>query len=229
MTTNIEQYNYKYDANNLPSIKNREYTIIIDQSLSMKLTDCKDAQGKAISRWDAVAKSIEKIVATCLKNDRNGIELYFFDSYVSDAIHVTNADQIKDIFGGRKPQGSTDLAGALDKALQAFFKKRESGGELCPETSTKSGETIIVITDGKPDDEEKAKNVIIDAANGISSDADLAISFFQIGKNNSARKYLKDLDNGLIGKATFDIVDTKEEAEIKEIGLEEALMKAITS
>jgi uncharacterized protein with von Willebrand factor type A (vWA) domain len=79
---------------------------------------------------------------------------------------------------------------------------------------------ILVITDGKPDDEKAAEDVIIHYANKISSDHifthkeckkshELGIRFFQVGKDEGARKYLNVLAHKLRSDgAKFDMAST---------------------
>ena len=94
-----------------------------------------------------------------------------------------------------------------------------------------NGETILVVTDGKPDDQEAVAKAIIEASKQIDKDEELAISFIQIGNDKEATEFLKFLDDDLkkMG-AKFDIVDTVsiEDIEDENLTLKEVLLKAIT-
>jgi hypothetical protein len=85
-----------------------------------------------------------------------------------------------------------------------------------------------VITDGEPDDRRSVFEVIIDATRRLSSDAELAISFIQVGSDASATDFLKALDDKLqsIG-ANFDIVDTITLSDMEDMTLAEVLLSAI--
>lgn len=50
--------------------------------------------------------------------------------------------------------------------------------------------------------------MIRDAANRISRDEDLSVSFIQIGHDSSATRFLQNLDDNLQG-CRFDIVDAE--------------------
>jgi hypothetical protein len=71
---------------------------------------------------------------------------------------------------------------------------------------------IIVFTDGVPDDQAAAANVIRAASQKQETDDALTILFVQVGDDAGAAAYLKGLDDNLKG-AKFDIVDAKTLAE----------------
>ena len=67
-------------------------------------------------------------------------------------------------------------------------------------------ETILVITDGSPDDGQAVEREIIECTKRLRDDDEMSISFIQIGEDPGAKKYLKNLDNALESKgAKFDI------------------------
>lgn len=63
------------------------------------------------------------------------------------------------------------------------------------EFSAETPRTIIVITDGQPDNKKLVADVVIGASRKIRRDEDLAIGFFQIGNDPSATSFLQFLDN----------------------------------
>lgn len=67
---------------------------------------------------------------------------------------------------------------------------------------------VIVFTDGVPDDQAGAADVIRKQANSQATDDACTVLFVQVGKDAAATKYLRSLDDGLTG-AKFDIVDAK--------------------
>jgi hypothetical protein len=87
--------------------------------------------------------------------------------------------KVKELFRKMSPGGSTDLAGVLRLALKQHW---ERGG---------TPETILVITDGEPNEQEAVKRVITQAANRLERDEDLSISFIQIGNDKQAHRFLK--------------------------------------
>lgn len=66
--------------------------------------------------------------------------------------------------------------------------------------------SILVITDGVPDDAQATKEVITDASNALQQGGEVAITFVQVGDDKRAGDYLCELENNLDFK--FDIVDT---------------------
>ena len=66
-------------------------------------------------------------------------------------------------------------------------------------------ETILVITDGAPEDRAAVEVVIQMAADALVNPDDLRIVFVQVGNDPSATRWLSNLDDNLDCK--FDIVD----------------------
>ena len=97
-------------------------------------------------------------------------------------------------------------------------------------TSSKpNGETILVITDGEPDDRRAVFEVIITATRQMEQDEELAISMIQVGSDAQATKFLKALDDQLQGVgAKFDICDTITLDDLEDISLADVLMNAIS-
>jgi len=115
------------------------------------------------------------------------------------------------------------LAGVLQDALNNYFQ-RKAAAKTQP-----NGETILVITDGEPDDRKAVMRVIIDASRKMDRDEELAISLIQVGNDPQARRFLKILDDDLQSAgAKFDIVDTLTIDEMENMSLSEVLLMAIT-
>jgi hypothetical protein len=70
--------------------------------------------------------------------------------------------------------------------------------------------------------------VILDATQKLDRDEELAISFIQVGIDETATKFLKILDDDL-GRAgaKFDIVDTITMDDMEDLTLKEVLLSAI--
>jgi hypothetical protein len=110
----------------------------------------------------------------------------------------------------------------LYDALENYFQ-RKSAGQTKP-----GGETILVITDGEPDDRKAVMEVIVNATRKMDRDEELAISFVQVGDDVQATRFLKALDDQLQGVgAKFDICDTVTIDEMEEMTIAEVLLKAI--
>ncbi|MFM6281853.1 MAG: hypothetical protein ACKN9K_26185, partial [Dolichospermum sp.] len=136
--------------------------------------------------------------------------------------NVTSA-KVSQIFKENDPSGTTDLAGVLQDALNNYFQ-RKAAGQTKP-----NGETILVITDGEPDDRKAVFEVIIQATRQMEKDEELGISMIQVGTDAQATKFLKALDDQLQGVgAKFDICDTITLDDLEDMSLTDVLMNAVT-
>ncbi|VEP11859.1 conserved hypothetical protein [Hyella patelloides LEGE 07179] len=199
-------------------VEDRDYTLIIDKSGSMSVGD--QVGGK--TRWEAAQESTLALAKECEQFDPDGITVYLFSGRFRRYDNVTS-DKVTQIYQENEPMGKTDLASVLSDALDDYIR-RKSAGESKP-----NGETIVVITDGEPDDRKAVMRVIIEVSRQLDRDEELGISLIQVGKDPKVTQYLKALDDQLESAgAKFDIVDTITMDEMEDLTLAEVLMKAIT-
>lgn len=198
-------------------MKNRDYTLILDKSGSMSITD----QPGGMSRWAAAEESTLALARKCEQFDPDGITVYVFSTRFQRYDNVTT-ETVETIFQTHKPGGITNLADVLRDALTNFLERKVRGA------LNKAGETILVITDGEPSDRMAVAQVIVGASQQLDRDEELAISFIQVGNDEGATLFLKALDDQLeeVG-AKFDICDTLTMDEMEEMSLAEVLMNAI--
>jgi uncharacterized protein YegL len=198
-------------------LTNRDYTLVLDKSGSMSTVD----NGRRVSRWQQAQESTLALARKCEELDSDGITVYTFSSRFRRYDNVTAA-KVAQIFQENDPVGSTDLAGVLQAATQNYFERKQRG------KTKPNGETILVVTDGEPDDKRAVMDVIMRATQSMVKDEELAISFIQTGQDASATKYLKLLDDELqqLG-AKFDIVDTITLDDMADMSLAEVLLNAI--
>lgn len=198
-------------------LQNRDYTIIIDKSGSMYTKD--HMGGK--SRWALMQESTIALANKCEELDPDGITVYLFSGRFKRYDNVTSAKVVQ-IFQENEPSGTTDLAAVLQDALNSFFQRKASG------KTKQNGETILVVTDGEPDDRKEVMKTIIEASRKLDRDEELAISFIQVGNAPEATKFLKILDDELQSAgAKFDIVDTVTMDDMEGMTLTEVLLNAI--
>ncbi|MEO1428248.1 MAG: VWA domain-containing protein [Cyanobacteria bacterium J06633_8] len=199
-------------------IQERDYTLIIDKSGSMSTPD--QAGGK--SRWQIMQESTLALARKCEQFDPDGMTVYLFSGRFKRFDDVTS-EKVAQIFMENDPAGTTNLAGVLKDATDNYFK-RKAAGETKP-----NGETILVVTDGEPDDRKAVFEVIVNASRQMEKDEELAISIVQVGKDAQATKFLKALDDQMesIG-AKFDICDTVTFDDMEDMSLAEILTNAIT-
>jgi len=198
-------------------LENRDYTLIIDKSGSMATPDQKGGR----SRWTVAQESTLALASKCEQFDPDGITIYVFSGRFKRYENVT-ASKVAQIFQENDPSGTTDLAAVLKHATDDYFQ-RKAGGKTKP-----NGETILVVTDGEPDDRKAVMRVIIEASRRMDQDEELAISFIQVGTDQQATRFLKVLDDDLQGAgAKFDICDTITMEDMEDMSLSEVLLNAI--
>ncbi|MEY2975984.1 MAG: hypothetical protein RLZZ435_121 [Cyanobacteriota bacterium] len=129
---------------------NRDYTLILDKSGSMSLKEGNQ------TRWQVAQESTLAVARKCEQLDPDGITVYTFSTRFKRYENVT-ASKVEQIFLENDPMGTTNLAAVLRDATQNFFERKGAG------QMTKDGETILVITDGEPDDRRAVIEVIIQA------------------------------------------------------------------
>lgn len=198
-------------------VEDRDYTLIIDKSGSMSTPD----QAGGRSRWDIAQESTLALARKCEQFDPDGITVYLFSGRFKRYENVT-ANKVAQIFMENDPMGTTDLASVLKDATDDYFQRKASGA------TKPNGETILVITDGEPDDRKAVMKVIIEASRHMERDEELGISLIQVGSDATATRFLKALDDELQGAgAKFDIVDTVTLDDMENMTLAEVLLNAI--
>lgn len=198
-------------------MEDRDYTLILDKSGSMSTPD----QAGGRSRWEIAQESTLALARKCEQFDPDGITVYLFSGRFKRYENVT-ANKVAQIFMENDPMGTTDLASVLKDATDNYFQRKASGA------TKPNGETILVITDGEPDDRKAVMRVIIEASRQMERDEELGISLIQVGSDATATRFLKALDDELQGAgAKFDIVDTVTLDDMENMTLAEVLLNAI--
>lgn len=199
-------------------MSDRDYTLIIDKSGSMSTPD----QVGGRTRWQIAQESTIALARKCEEFDPDGITVYVFSGRFKRYENVTAA-KVAQIFQENDPAGTTNLGSVLQDAFNSYFQRKAAG------TTKPNGETILVITDGEPDDRKAVFEIIISATRQMEKDEELAISMIQVGADPQATKFLKALDDQLqsVG-AKFDICDTVTLDDLEDMSLADVLMNAIT-
>ena len=132
-------------------------------------------------------------------------------------------DKVEQVFASIEPQGGTDLLDPLMSRLNNAFRKYKPGGAPV---------LIVVITDGLPNvpaDPQAINRALIDFSMCLTNPDQVVITFLQIGDNFDGRDFCMDIDDNLVKEgAKYDIVDTKTFFELKEKGLVNAMINAIS-
>ena len=158
-------------------------------------------------RWEDTKKAIEAIAPICTHYDNDGIDIHFLNQKDSHE-KVKDAKRVSRIFNSVSPSGQTFTGTKLAKITREYLQDLEKGIEKKPMN-------IIVITDGKPDDEPE--QVLIKIAQRLDKmDAlpwQIGVQFVQVGSDPGATRHLQEMDDMLSKKAgddsMRDIVDTQ--------------------
>ena len=140
-------------------IQERDYTLIIDKSGSMSTPD--QVGGK--SRWEIMQESTLALARKCEQFDPDGMTVYLFSGRFKRFDDVTS-NKVAQIFMENDPAGTTNLAGVLKDATDNYFKRKAAG------QTKANGETILVVTDGEPDDRKAVFEVIVHASQQMEID-----------------------------------------------------------
>jgi hypothetical protein len=198
-------------------VANRDYTLIIDKSGSLTTDD--DGTGK--TRWEIAQESTFALAKKCDEIDPDGITVYLYSGRFRRYDNVT-ADKVNEIYAQNEPMGKSNLKSVLQDALDNYFQRKAEG------KTKPNGETMLIITDGIPDEPKEIIKLIISATRKIDRDEELGISFIQIGKDKKATEYFMALDDLLQDAgAKFDIVDTVSMEKMKNMSLTDVLLNAV--
>ncbi len=186
-------------AVNLDKIKEYDFVVAVDGSGSMDAKDVKSGFFGSTTRWKAAEESAISISKELEKISPGGMGLVIFSGHGARSYSNQNAADIANVFKTNSPSGTTPLAEGLTASLQLLAGSRKK-------------KFIVVFTDGVPNSQQAAAQVIVNQANSQSTDDECTILFIQVGADASATAYLRKLDDEL-KDAKFDIVDAKTAAE----------------
>ncbi|HEY9786393.1 MAG TPA: VWA domain-containing protein [Candidatus Obscuribacterales bacterium] len=195
----------------------KQVTLLLDKSGSMRTEDTRLG-----SRWKYAEETISALAYDVNELDPDGITVIPFSTAPFTVYENTVPATVANIFKEQRPGGSTDTAGALQKALDRYFARKQAaaGAAIDPEL-------IIVMTDGVPDDQQAVAKVISNATKRLDRDDEVGITFIQVGADAAATKFLKSLDDDLVAAgASFDIVDTLLIDEVSHLSIEELVDRA---
>lgn len=199
------------------NLANLDVEFLLDKSGSMGTKDC--AGGKK-TRWEYGRETLEALANAVTANDPDGITVAVFARAFKTYDNVTTGgDKVSAIYKENSPMGGTDTAKVLKARFDAYFARKAAGGA--------KSTVLFVMTDGAPDDQQAVATVIVEAANKLDNDDELAVCFVQVGKDEDATKFLKFLDDDLQKHgAKFDIVDTLPIDEVENLSVNELIEKA---
>ena len=157
-------------------------------------------------RWNSAENAVKLLSDAVCRCHSDGFMLYFFSSHSTTSrgdipafnkySNVKSSDEVMKKFAAKenRPKGGTDLTSVLKDACS----QRIAGKPL----------SILVITDGMPDNQVSSEQLIVDVGNSLTDPEELNITMVQVGDDSKANDYLDTLDTklGPLG-AKYDIVD----------------------
>jgi uncharacterized protein YegL len=168
-----------------------------------------DSGSMAGGRWRETGEALETITPICTAHDADGIDIFFLNHKDSDFHHnVTNSGTVREIFQTVRPGGGTPTGQRLNQILKPYLQRYEANPDGTKPIN------IICITDGEPSDD--VESPLIAAAKKLDKlDApawQIGVQFFQVGRDEEAKRHLKQLDDELAEISgdddLRDIVDT---------------------
>jgi hypothetical protein len=151
------------------------------------------------TRWEQARSALEALVPQVVGKDEDGISLYFFSSGFVRFDHVRSAADVTAKFLSSRPKGGTQLTEAL---VDKFVRPDNEGVP----------ETVLVITDGAPEDRKSVEELLDQRARGLKYAGDLKVVFVQVGTDAAATRWLAtlaarlQLPDGVLEATTADQV-----------------------
>ncbi|CAD6569669.1 MAG: hypothetical protein CYPHOPRED_003510 [Cyphobasidiales sp. Tagirdzhanova-0007] len=184
--------------NPLRALARYDIVFLVDDSGSMK------------PLWRQARDALTGIVAKSITYDKDGIDIHFLNSERTlEGCTTTHA--VERLFDDVRPRSSTPTAIRMDDILRPYVDKVEDA--KVARLSMPKPMVVICITDGRADDPETLKDIIIEMAGRLDSARvppfQLGIQFLQIGSDPDASTFLRELDDDLKSEHSVrDMVDT---------------------
>ena len=179
-----------------------------------------DSPSMAGEKWDLVKEILDYSTVVATTHDPDGIDVHFLNS------HSANRDNVKDLAVAERIhhdvilQGSTPMLDQLSRHLDNYLLRFEKNRHVL----NFKGYNLIILTDGKPDEDEEDPDEISDEDDAekhsavyrlirkkivqTAKDLDQAkaarsqvgIQFCQIGNEDNVQEFFEYLDDQIKGK-----------------------------
>jgi len=200
----------------------RKYDVVVLMDDSGSMNDGK--------RWKEACKALSAVAQKAGEYDADGIDIAFMNNTIT-ARRLRDESSVKRLFNSIRPAGLTPIGERLEELMHPYLDRIEAAKAAGPEALKRiKPVNYIVITDGVPSDDPEA--VIVAAARRLDANnfplSQLGIQFVQVGDEQSATKFLRNMDDALqhIHKIR-DIVDTTASSELRGTLSGEGLIKAL--
>jgi len=211
-----EAYREPEDA--LAILRDYDTVIVVDDSGSMSYDN----------RWEEACEALGQFVDLAARYDSDGVDICFLNHSIRK--NVKHVGEVQGLFQDVQPSAGTYIGERLDKLTRHYLEtlkesedkrhRKPSGfkklfGGHSSEKSKHSKHVVkpvnyIVITDGQPSDDpgDIIKKVAMKLDEKDYPASQLGIQFLQIGDDQGATAYLRELDDDLSSCGCRDIVDT---------------------
>ena len=168
-----------------------------------------DSGSMSGGRWRETESALRAITPICTAHDADGIDIYFLNSPDSPTYrNITSDDRVRQVFMNVKPGGGTPTGQKLNNIIKPYLKRYAANPDGTKPVN------VICITDGEPSDD--VESPLIACAKKLDKlDApawQVGVQFFQVGRNEEAKRHLRQLDDELAeisgNDDLRDIVDT---------------------
>jgi len=172
------------------------------------------------SRWDVLTRALQYIANIATMYDSDGLDVHFLISTKLNRKNIQSGEEVLDLLKQvtlEKSVGGTFMNPPLAEILgphvimyQQHFDRKVAKQPTAPPKPL----NIIVLTDGKADDEKALKRLLVRTAKKLDEmfapDSQIGIQFLQVGDDKDAAVFLESLDNELEDKYEVrDFIDTK--------------------
>lgn len=186
------------------TLKKLDWILVVDHSGS---TNSPSTRMKGKTRYEEMREQAILAAQVAGKYDDDGITVIYFSSHAKVKDNVT-AYALADVFKEFPPNGSTNLAEALEKAVE---KAKSSTKET----------VVIVFTDGEANDFDAVVKIMNQAGKDLGRPR-IGFAFVQVGDDAGAKAFLDKLDNGL----AVDVCATFSQEDAENITIEQLVTAA---
>lgn len=222
--------------NPLAQLKDYDTIVIMDDSGSMTLSAIRNRPLQG-TRWEQAGVAL-KDLAIAAELDDDGIDLYLLNQ--KDNLEgCKDPEEIKKFFHRIKPNPNhltplgPKLAYHLKKYVKSYREEKEMEKQGIEIEKKMKPMNIIVVTDGRPDNEGEVIKSIKETALALNElgapTRQIGIQFVQVGDDEKATKFLDRLDNELKGELGRDMVDTIRSVPGEKFDLIKGLLGAINA
>jgi len=202
-----------------------DYDVVVMQDRSSSMGEDERILGRngegfrKMSRWDWCLQEAADFTRQT-SNLRNWFFTLVLFSSKYDVHHHVMLEQIPYIYNRSGIFIGTKLADPLQEQISMYFRRRAMG--------EKRPLLVAIITDGKPQDDENLRDLLIQTTYQMRDPNEVKIVFLQVGTSDDGTEKLVKLDQKLQRKgAKFDIVSVKPFYQLLQGGLTRTLVDTI--